>query len=115
MVTIQQTLAEMVEQLSRDLGLSAPELASALGISPRTLDRWRNGEVMPQREARQRLANLTALDRRLHDTFVDEDVAGWLRTDNRYLGGLTPAEVIAVGRFDRVEGALEVIDSGIFL
>ena len=35
--------------------------------------------------------------------------------ENRYLGGLTPSDAIQVGRFDRVEAALEALDSGVFV
>ncbi len=34
---------------------------------------------------------------------------------NRYLGGLTPAEAVRVGRTDRAEAALEALDSGVFV
>lgn len=110
------TPAQAVEQLERDLGLSSQELAGALDASPRTVERWRTSETYPQREARMRLAAMVSLDRRLRDTFTTrEAIRAWLHADNRYLGGITPAEALRVGRFDRVEAALEALDSGVFL
>jgi hypothetical protein len=38
----------------------------------------------------------------------------WLHRPNRYLRGLTPADALRVGRPDRVDGALEVIDAGVY-
>jgi hypothetical protein len=62
------------------------------------------------------LAGLLALDVRLRETFDSaEESREWLNAENRYLGGLTPAEAVRAGRVDRVEAALEAIDSGIFV
>ena len=106
----------MIEQLERQLGLSADELARALGVSLRTLERWRAGESYPQREARRRLKALLDVQEHLSETFRSAEAArGWLHDDNRYLGGLTPADALRAGRFDRVEAALTALDSGIFI
>jgi uncharacterized protein (DUF2384 family) len=113
---LEMTPAQAVGRLEEGLGLSTVELATALGISARTLERWRAGETHPQREARVRLAALVALDRRLQETFdTPEAVRSWLRAGSPYLGGLTPVEVLRAGRPDRVEAALEALDSGVFV
>jgi transcriptional regulator with XRE-family HTH domain len=115
-VTLEMTPSQAIAQLERDLHLSPSELADALNASPRTVERWRASETYPQRDARQRLAELIALDTRLHDTFDSPDaIRTWLHSSNRYLGGITPAEAARIGRIDRVEAALEALDSGIFL
>lgn len=112
----QLTPEQLVVRLSRDLGFSTATLAQATGTSPRTVERWRSGETLPQRDARRRLAALLALDARLRETFDSpEAIRSWLNAENRYLGGLTPAEAVQVGRLDRVEAALEALDSGIFI
>ena len=113
---LEMTPAQAVGRLEKGLGLSTVELATALGISARTLERWRAGETHPQRGARVRLAALVGLDRRLQETF-DTPVAvrSWLRAGSPYLGGLTPVEVLRAGRPDRVEAALEALDSGVFV
>jgi transcriptional regulator with XRE-family HTH domain len=105
-----------VEQLMGDLGLSKKELADALDATPRTLERWRAGGTYPQRDTRRRLAELVELDRHLQETFDDrEAVRRWLSSPSRYLGGLRPVEAVRVGRVDRVEAALEALDSGVFV
>jgi ribosome-binding protein aMBF1 (putative translation factor) len=116
MATLQLTPDQAIVRLSRDLGLSTATLAQATGASPRTVERWRAGETLPQREARRRLAALLALDRRLRETFdSSEAIRAWLHSENRYLGGLTPAEAVQAGRVDRADAALEALDSGIFV
>ena len=116
MATLQLTPDQAVIRLSRDLGLSMATLAQATGTSPRTVERWRSGATLPQRDARHRLAALLALDARLRKTFDSpEAIRAWLNAENRYLGGLTPSDAVQVGRFDRVEAALEALDSGVFV
>jgi transcriptional regulator with XRE-family HTH domain len=105
-----------IRQLEDELGLSGKDLAGALNVERRTLDRWLTGETYPRREARRQLAVLLALSARLRDTFTDlEATRSWLNDPNRYLGGMRPVEALRTGRFDRVSAALEVIDSGIFV
>lgn len=115
-MVLKQAPGDVLEQLESGLGLSSDDLARALGINRRTLDRWRSGESYPQREARRRLAELSAYWERIRASFTSDGAArGWLHEPSRYLGGLTPADALRAGRLDRAEGAIEVIDSGIFL
>src|SRR5690242_3151690 len=108
--------AQVVVELERAFGLSGDDMARALGVNVRTIERWRRGMATPQREARERLATLLKLRDRLNDTFSSEETAReWLHRQNRYLRSLTPADALRVGRPDRVDGALEVIDAGIFV
>lgn len=116
MVTIDITPRQAIEQLENDLALSSEELALAMGVSSRTLGRWRAGTTYPQREARQKLAELIALSHHLNDTFrTEKGIRAWMHASSRYLGGLTPAEAARAGRIDRIEAALEALDSGIYL
>ncbi len=107
--------ARAVAELEQAFGLSEDDLARAFDVNMRTVERWRKGAATPQREARARLAVLLTLRDRLNDTFTTGDVTReWLHRPNRYLRGLTPADALRVGRHDRVDGALEVIDAGVY-
>ncbi len=113
---LETTPGRAVQVLEEGLGLSRGELASALGASARTVERWRTGQTYPQHEARERLADLLALEGRLGETFVDPEARrAWLRSGSSYLGGLTPLEALLAGRADRVRAALEALDSGVFV
>ena len=112
----EKTPAAVLAEMERTLGLSKDDMARALGVNVRTIERWRRGMAVPQRETRERLAVLLRLQDRLIDTFTTQDAAReWLHRQNRYLRGLTPADALRVGRPDRVDGALEVLDAGIFV
>lgn len=113
---LQTTPQRAVEMLEGGMGLARGELAAVLGTSARTVERWRTGQTYPQHEARERLADLLALEGRLDETFGDPEARrAWLRSDNPYLGGLTPLEALRAGRADRVRAALEALDSGVFV
>jgi ribosome-binding protein aMBF1 (putative translation factor) len=52
------TVAELIRELERDLGLPPQELAQALRVNPRTVDRWLGGDIPQRNEGRQRLDDL---------------------------------------------------------
>lgn len=108
------TPKKAIAELESRLCMKEPDVALALGISQRSLHRWSSGESHPQRASRTNLARLVALLEHLQETF-GEDADEWLEADSRYLGGLKPIEALRAGRIDRVEDALEVLDSGVVL
>ena len=113
---LEMTPRQALDVLQKGMGLSEEQLAEVLGASRRTVQRWRAGTAYPQQLARQRLAELLRLQRRVRETFKGRDaVRRWFHSESRYLGGMTPAEAIRVGRLDRVEAALEALDSGVFV
>jgi hypothetical protein len=101
--------------MTDELGLSVRDIAAALGIDARAVERWRSTDTLPQRETRQRWNQLLAVIEHLEDTFkIPEARRTWLHSPSDYLGGLTRAEVLCAGRFDRVEADLVALDAGIF-
>lgn len=116
MVTIDITPRQAIEQLEQDLGLTPQDICGALNVTRRTLERWRSGESYPQRESREKLAELGELNEYFQEAFISsEDVRAWAHAKSRYLHWSTPVEMIRFGKFDRAKGALEVLESGIFL
>lgn len=108
------TPEKAIAELESRLNVSESDIALTLGISPRSLHRWSLGESHPQRESRANLARLLALADHLEEAF-GEEANEWLEADSRYLGGLKPIEALRAGRLDRVEDALEALDSGVVL
>jgi uncharacterized protein (DUF2384 family) len=110
------TPRQALDALEAGLGLREEELAQALGSSRRTLHRWRMGAAYPQQAARRRLSELLELQQRVQETFRGTEAPRrWFHAPSRYLGGVTPAEAVRVGRIERVEAALEALHSGAFL
>jgi ribosome-binding protein aMBF1 (putative translation factor) len=105
-----------LDALSENLGLSTDDLARVVGASGATVKRWRTGSHLPQGESRKRLNDLWDLKERLEGSFESAaDVRSWLNARSRYLGDFTPREALLLGRVDRVNAALEALDSGVFL
>jgi transcriptional regulator with XRE-family HTH domain len=115
-----EVLGETIGRLRDELGLSSEEIASALGISSEKIGQWMTGERRPDEETGKRLDALFSLNEHLHETLRPEGIPRWLRAPNRYIGSITkqpttPAEAIAKSEFGWVEGALVVIDYGMFV
>lgn len=105
-----------IDALQRDLGLSLGDLAAALHVHQHTVERWRKGDTYPQRDADRCLTALMALHARLGAMFTSwEAAADWLHDPNRYLGDMTPAEVLRAGRLDRIDVALTGFEAGVFI
>jgi putative toxin-antitoxin system antitoxin component (TIGR02293 family) len=106
-------LKPALEQLEHDFGLSSSELAQALSVDRRTLERWAGGDTFPRHAARDRLLALVALHARLAELFeTAEDVRTWLHRPLPFLGRMAPIDAVEVGRIEGVEDALEAIDEG---
>jgi transcriptional regulator with XRE-family HTH domain len=117
MVALSQSNATIrtLDQAQSDLGLSDPEVAEALGVSLETALRWRSARVTPGAEPLRRLRQLSAVATHLNETFVPPGGPRWLRSESNYLGGRRPLDALLAGEFERVEAALEALDSGIFV
>jgi putative toxin-antitoxin system antitoxin component (TIGR02293 family) len=84
----------VVEELMRASGLTLKELAAALDLSPRSLQRRRRTGRLARYESDRlyRLARIIALSREyLGD---DERALRWLKHPNRALGGIAPVTAI---------------------
>lgn len=109
-------LRHSLDGLSDTFDLSNDDLARAVGASAITVKRWRASSTIPQGEARKRLDALWELKNRLDASFTSASASrAWLSARNRYLGNFTPREALLLGHLERVNAALEALDSGIFL
>jgi hypothetical protein len=108
--------------LTDDLGIEDKDLHVIFDAEQRSIEKWTSGETLPQKETRRRLNELAALHAHLGQTFTSyEGARRWMRAPLRYLAGLTPLQVLRAGdaedatSVERLEAALEVLDSGVFL
>ncbi len=109
-------LRDTILGLTEDLGIDNRAVAGAVGADESAVKRWIAGTSYPQHEKRGRLQALLAVRDHVLDTFdTPEAIHAWMRDNNHYLSGLSPASVLLTGRIDRVEAALAVLDSGMFI
>lgn len=84
----------VVEELMRASGLTLKELAGALDLSPRSLQRRRSGGRLARHESDRlyRLARIVAI---ANEYLGDRERAlRWLKRPNRALGGVAPVAAI---------------------
>lgn len=84
----------VVEELMRASGLTLKELAAALDLSPRSLQRRRRSGRLARYESDRlyRLARIIAL---ANEFMGDHEKAvRWLKRPNRALGGITPVDAL---------------------
>jgi putative toxin-antitoxin system antitoxin component (TIGR02293 family) len=85
---------EVLEKVMDSTGLNLKELAASLDLSPRSLQRRRQGGRLAPYESDRlyRLARILALAKRAIGD--DKTAARWLKRPNRALGGRSPLELI---------------------
>lgn len=113
-------LAERIDNRIHDLeslmSFSRQELAQALQVHRRTIERWiEHGDTPQRNRGGERLDQLETLVQDMENVFGRDRVNTWLETDNGYFGFVKPREVLLTGRFDRIEAALEALKSGAFV
>jgi putative toxin-antitoxin system antitoxin component (TIGR02293 family) len=83
----------LVDQVEERLDLSPQEMASFLGISPRTLERRRENGTLTSVES-ERLYRIVRLFRKAAEVFESEkDARSWLKRPQMRLGEQVPLQV----------------------
>jgi DNA-binding transcriptional regulator YiaG len=84
-----------VEPLRRVLGLTQAQLATAIGVSERTVQNWEDGRVSPQAE--RRLRDLVELSEALERYIALDQRQAWLISPNDAFAGDAPRDWIVEG------------------
>lgn len=79
------------------------QVAELLGVNRSQPSRWRTGKEGLSPDSRRAVLDLDYVIARLHEVWVPEVAALWLRGSNPHLGGAVPLEVL------RLSGAPDVI------
>ena len=106
-------LAHKVTGLISTLGLTQDEIGSIVDASARSVSRWSNGDVVPQRLNKQRLVELAYVAEALAQVLPPENANLWIFTPNRLLNHETPADRIRVGGYRDVLDLIEAIADGV--
>jgi len=112
---VERSVDQVTAPIERDLGFSVEELADALSLPAVEVAQWLANDRLPGGDSGARLAEFAALYHHLRRTLLPEAIPLWLRSPNRYLGGSEPLALLRRGDLERIEAALEAIDSGFFV
>lgn len=113
MPDVATALAHKVTDLISTLGLTQDEIGEIVDASARSVSRWSNGEVVPQRLNKQRLIELAYVAEAVTQVLPREHANLWMFTPNRMLGHETPAGRIRAGQYKDVLDLIEALADGV--
>jgi uncharacterized protein (DUF2384 family) len=91
------------------------DIAAALQVDRRTVQRYSSGDSYPTRRVRNNIADLREISILLDEIFSDQaDSIRWLNTTVQLLKGRRPIDLIQKGKLDEVITALATFQSGAF-
>jgi len=91
------------------------DIAAALRVDRRTVQRYSSGDSYPTRRVRNNIADLREISILLDEIFRDEaDATRWLNTSVPMLKRRRPIDLIQKGKLDEVITALATYQSGAF-
>lgn len=97
------------------LGLTNEEVGEIVDATARSVARWTNGDVVPQRLNKQRLLDLAYVAEALSEVLPRDRANLWLFTPNRLLNHDRPADLVRDGQYKKVLDALEAMAEGVFM
>lgn len=106
-------LAHRVETLIDNLGLTHDEIGQIVDASGRSVARWYNGEVVPQKLNKQRLIELAYIAEQAAQVLPRDEANLWIFTPNRFLGHSSPADMIRAGEYRKVLDLIEAVADGV--
>lgn len=103
------------EKFKEAYGWDTADIAAALQVGRRTVQRYSRGDSYPSLRVRGRIANLREISILLDEIFSGEAGATrWLNTTVPMLKGRRPIDLIQRGKLDEVIMALAAYQSGAF-
>lgn len=109
-------VAELVEYIRKFFGWPYKDVASAIGVSPRTLLRFRKNESTPPTEARGKLELLAHIADLTDESFTTRERGfAWLNRPKKNLKGQRPIDMLR--RSDPIPVFQMLVDwyTGVFL
>jgi uncharacterized protein (DUF2384 family) len=97
-------------------GWDNADIAAALQVDRRTVQRYSSGDSYPTRRVRNNIADLREISILLDEIFSDQtDSIRWLNTTVALLKGRRPIDLIQKGKLDEVISVLATFQSGAYL
>lgn len=107
--------AHRLSETIDSLGLTDAEVGEMVDASPRSVARWSDGKVVPQKLNKERLLELAYVADALAEVLPRDHANVWMFTPNRLLDHNRPADLIRSGDYRRVLDGIEAIADGVFI
>jgi transcriptional regulator with XRE-family HTH domain len=109
-----QAVTRHLDTICERGNLRLGEVARMLGTTAQTVSRWRNGRSRPPARRLRRLLATEWIVTQLWKTYGADEARLWLYAPHRDLHGLTPAELLAIGKDVEVRIVLTAATRGGF-
>lgn len=106
-------LATKVHDIIDNLGLTQDEVGQIVDASARSIARWTQGAVVPQRLNKQRLLELAYVAQAVTEVIPRDQANLWMFSPNRLLEHDSPADRIHAGQYRDVLDLIEALAEGI--
>jgi transcriptional regulator with XRE-family HTH domain len=92
--------------IRRDLHLSRERMSRILHVSAKTLERWENRNEILDSKSKKNFAKLREISELARTVYTPDGVEAFLTTPMAVFDGCTALELMSLGDYDRVIGAL---------
>lgn len=103
--------AHLVDDVT-EAGLTQAQIATAVKVSVRTVQNWRNGDSTPTGLRARRLIDLKYIVEGLREVYTAEGIDIWLNSRNRNLESQRPIDLLASGEIDCVSDEIRRVIGG---
>lgn len=93
-------------EIRRDLHLSRERMSRILHVSTKTLERWENRNQVLDPKSKKDFAKLREISELARTVYTPDGVEAFLTTPMAVFDGCTALELMSLGDYDRVIGAL---------
>jgi len=100
-------IARKLESIERKGAMRSVDVANLLGTRPETVSRWNQGKAFPRSEAERTLLDLEYLVYLLSEIYQPDEARLWFYSQQRLLGGTTPAEFVREGKIQELITAID--------
>lgn len=95
-------VARKLDSIRTKGDMKSIEVANLLGTRPETVSRWNQGKAYPHASTEKVLLELEYIVDQLSDFYEPNEARQWMFAPQKFLAGMSPAELIRSGRIDEV-------------
>ena len=108
-------VARKLESLHTKGAMRNVDVANLLGTRPETVSRWNQGHAYPHASTEKTLLELEYIVDQLSDFYEPNEARLWIFSPQKYLAGMSPAELIRHGRIDEVLRLVNQLRDAVYL
>jgi len=107
------TALKVMTRISERWKIERQQLASLIGIRPRTLRAWsEHAPIAIERDTLERISHLISIFDGLHVVFDDDFADRWMHEPNTAFDGRTPLSLLLTGSFTNLIAVRQYVEYG---